>query len=323
MRFTTLFAAFAVTGAMAATPAFAEMGACKGAWHQDDPVHQIRLYTICLDGLWDSARAGAHHNRGVAYLMTEEYGKAENDFGASIFYDDDYGLAYVNRAIAMARQGARTSAIADLTEALDRLPSRVHTDAHLQRGVLLEARGDYDGALADFDAVIDRQMPASFLAFMDHELERKRQQITQGMMAKSLLLSTAEDPAYRDGAQAVALAEAAMERAYGADRAPARAVMAAALAESGRFEEAATYQAEALALAERAQSPRLELLTDILESYRAGEPYHAEGANCAMVVAGVDCRGGGWRMERMTLRSTNINVGGFGGPVGNAAAAPF
>lgn len=288
--------------ALPAAPAMAAMGACEGAYVKQNLADQIRLYTICLDGLWDNARAGAVHNRGVAYLQSGQIQQAISDFDMSLYYDPRYGLAYFNRAAANAQLGNYRLAIADLDHTLELLPSRVHVDARFQRGVLRQAERDYAGALEDFDAVIARN-----IAWLDPERRYKSAQITWGMLAKASLLATAEDPAFRNGAQAIALAEAVQARE---DSAIVRSVLASAYAEAGRFVDAAREQALAVQMAEQEgwgeESAGLDAQ---LAAYRDGQSYRTAATDCVHGGLAAYCDGSAWRVEQMHLRRTHLGTG--------------
>ena len=88
------------------------------------------------------------------------------------------------------------------------------------------------------------------------------------------LLATASDPALRNGTQAVALAEQAC-KATGYANAVMLTTLAAAYAETGRFEEAVATAEQACELAARnGEQPLLKRNRQLLEFYRQRQPYH-------------------------------------------------
>ena len=88
------------------------------------------------------------------------------------------------------------------------------------------------------------------------------------------LLATASDPALRDGTQAVALAEQAC-KATGYANAVMLTTLAAAYAETGRYEEAvATGQKACDVAASNGEQPLFERNRQLLEFYRKRQPYH-------------------------------------------------
>jgi len=110
----------------------------------------------------------------------------------------------------------------------------------------------YDKTLADYDVAL-KQEPLSIMA----------------RLAKAELLATCPLDQLRDGAKAVELAKAAIERSRGPDG-KALAVLAAALAEKGEFDEAIIQQQRALEskpyLADTASGK------ERLESFKAKRP---------------------------------------------------
>jgi tetratricopeptide (TPR) repeat protein len=90
---------------------------------------------------------------------------------------------------------------------------------------------------------------------------------------RAWILATSPDPALRDGSEAVRWSQFVLSRTDAADPDPAPLiVLAAALAEDGRFEDALQVQTEAIARARNeAQKKGLEKR---LELFRAGEAFH-------------------------------------------------
>ncbi len=88
------------------------------------------------------------------------------------------------------------------------------------------------------------------------------------------LLSTSPDANIRDGARAVALAQHAVEVSKGARPEPFDA-LAAALAESGRYEDAAHAAEQGLRLIDGSTSPLVQGLQQRLALYRESHAYHA------------------------------------------------
>lgn len=279
-------------------PVFAAMGACEGAYVKSDPEDQIRLYSICLDGLDQESLAGTYHNRGVAYLQTGELERAMSDFDSSILWDSDYGLAYFNRATIYALQSNPERAIADLTTTLDLRPSRVHRAAYLRRGALREIRGDYAEAMADYEAVAQASIP-----WFGGERTYKLRQRAQALIAQARLLATAPDDAIRDGQRAVALAEQALAIE---ESAAGRAALAAAYAETGQIDRA--IQEQTLASQAGAEDGSIHaLFAAQMAAFQAGQPYRDEASAC--VTTDEDgCLEIAWTTERMHLYRTKIST---------------
>lgn len=279
--------------------AFSAMGACESAIRNKTPDEEIRLYTICMDELPESAMAGALHNRAVAHLEKGDLNAAEADLNASLSYDNEYGLAYFNRALIHARYGDIDLALADLSRAIELPPSRIHSAARLRRANLFQITGDYAGAVADYDRVIARQ-----LAFLDPDRREKLQQRAEARLGKAWVLAAASDASVRDGAQAVTLAQEALDHE---DSAYGRAVLAAAFAEAGRFPDAVREQQLAMQMAAQAGAPADATLEGQLAAYQADQPYRQPLANCAEESAAV-C-GAAWaENEGMVLRVGRIST---------------
>ena len=91
------------------------------------------------------------------------------------------------------------------------------------------------------------------------------------------VLATAPDPALRNGKEAVALAQRAVEKV--AEQAPekeagVRDTLAAAYAEAGRFPEAIKTAQEALKIAAAGNDPAMiEQIRRHLQLFQAGKPY--------------------------------------------------
>ncbi|GEM_PF-7054797 len=202
-----------------ATPAFANMAACSSAYVKDSLEDKIRLYSLCLEGgLKRSERAGAHHNRGVAYMDIGQPDKALDDFNRSLEYDPDFGMGYFNRGIIYAQRSEFDLALEDFAQALKRPPARIRTSVYTQRGWVYAQMGDYANALADWDTAIERE-----------------KKYAPARLAKARVLATVPDPAFRDiaAAEAEARAVLALEDSW-----DAHIVLAEVLAADGRFEEA-------------------------------------------------------------------------------------
>lgn len=293
-------AALSVVSAFAllagAVPAAAGMAACASAYKKESLDDQIRLYTTCLDDLWHEARAGAYHNRGVAYFNKGDLTNALADLNVSISYDDDYGLAYYNRAIVNAAEGYVDDAIADLSRAIELPPSRVKHEALFRRALLLQQTGDYAGAIADLDVVIERARP-----IFDPQRRMKEWQRTRAMYAKALILATASDPAVRNPAAALELAQAALARD---DTAGGRAVLAAAYAAGGRFEDAAREQALAVQMGDAAGG-------EVLASYQQGQAVQTASLGCDMAGNPATCGARSWEAVEMHVTITGIDPGGI------------
>lgn len=244
--------------ACAVTPALADLSACASAEVAKDPHQQIDLYTICLKhgGLGATDLAAALNNRGVIYEQIGETDKAVQDFTWAIQYYPNWSTPYANRAWIYVGRGQWTLAEADATQAL-RYPSYYIPRAgdFVLRGEVRVHLGRYREAMADFDQALRRDRK-SVSAYED----------------EAWLLATCPDPAIRNGAKAVQLAQAALKLA---DKASLHDTLAAAYAEAGQFDEAVREQSRAIELAKtEAQDGAAAAWSARLDLYRAHMPFH-------------------------------------------------
>jgi tetratricopeptide (TPR) repeat protein len=119
--------------------------------------------------------------------------------------------------------------------------------------------------------------PAESLASLRQELSRDPGSVT-AMNNLAVILATAAEPKLRDGAEALRLAEKA-SALTGNENPFILSTLAAAYAESGRFQEAIRTSEKAIELA-RAAGPGSEAVVNrnlqLLEYYRRGEAYHQQ-----------------------------------------------
>jgi tetratricopeptide (TPR) repeat protein len=189
------------------------------------------------------------------------------------------GIAYFNLADVAARQGDQDRAVECLRQAIEfdslLAPAyRALGRIELQRGDVADAvrhfrraaeiEPNLAGARADLS---DALLAQGHLADAVHEL-RAAVKFDPGSVAASnnlaWILATSSDDAVRDGAEAIALADAVC-RATDYDKPELLDTLAAAYAESGRFDKALAMSARAIELARG--SPESQL-SKLLESHR-------------------------------------------------------
>ncbi len=197
-------------------------------------------YSMLLASTPDDA--GVLLRRATVRLNLGRLEAAEADLQRLVALDPASGKAHLRLAAVLRRTGRPQEATRHLEQALaDDLPAADRGLAHQTLAtLLLAARRDRE-ALAHLET-------ATSLAPDDVELRRRI----------ATLLATSPDDTVRDGARALALAEAL----FGADRSLSNAeTMAMALAAAGRFEEAANWQrrliAEVAKFGHTDQIPRL------------------------------------------------------------------
>ncbi|MGO8751262.1 MAG: tetratricopeptide repeat protein [Thermoguttaceae bacterium] len=132
-----------------------------------------------------------------------------------------------------------------------------YVEAYLDRGLLWVGSGQFDYAIADYQNALEIA-PRSPRAL--------------GRMA--WLRAIAPDARFRNGAEAVRLAELAVQISGGTDL-EALDALAAAYAETGRFPEAVQAAQKALGLATARRKPvTARALRERITLYQAGSPYH-------------------------------------------------
>jgi tetratricopeptide (TPR) repeat protein len=195
----------------------------------------------------------AHYERANAWQARGDTERALADFSEAIRNDPGFVLAYIGRGETFTQKGEYDRAIADYGEAI-RLEPRA-ADAYYGRGGAWHSKRDYIRALADFTEVI-RLAPFHMGA--------------HGGMA--WLLSTAPDPAIRDGRRAVDFARRACEL-YGWQNPYAIQTLAIAHAEASDYAEAIRWMEEAFKFPDFARDAGAEA-RERLALFREGKPYH-------------------------------------------------
>jgi tetratricopeptide (TPR) repeat protein len=206
----------------------------------------------------DPILAVAYNNRGNVYWSKGQYDKAIEDYNKALELDPILAVAYFNRANVYANKGQYDKAIADYTKALELRPGYV--DDYFKRGNAYYNKGQHDKAIADFTKALELR-PSSVGA---HN-------------SLSWLLATCPNAELRDGNRAVKLARKVLELTQGREGYLYLDTLAAALAESGEFENAVKVQQQAISLLKEKGGSYLEhYLEDYLKrlkSYKAGKPW--------------------------------------------------
>jgi tetratricopeptide (TPR) repeat protein len=201
--------------------------------------------------------------RGEVKVDQKEWDLAMKDFSEAIRFDPKNVSARRSRARAWSSRGDDDKAIADYEEIVAIDP----TDhiAWWSLGSLWYRKKAYDEAIKNYNAVI-RLKPNFQAAYIDRgdawrckkeygkalgdydEAIWLEPRLTGAERAKAWLLATCPVERYRDGREALELAKRACDRRgwKGAKDFSALAVLAAAYAEVGDFDQAVRYQKEAL-----------------------------------------------------------------------------
>jgi tetratricopeptide (TPR) repeat protein len=196
----------------------------------------------------DDARG--YVGRGLAQEALGDLESAADDYSAAIDRQPDGGIGHDLRARIRHRQGRPDDALADISEHLSRHPD--DPSALQFRSGLHKERKSFAAAAEDLEAA--------------HRIAPDNVQVWNNL---AWMLATCPDDRVREGARAVALALRACE-ATEWKHPYCLGTLAASLAETGAFAEAAHWQVEALDLypvSEKAAG------RERLALYRADQPY--------------------------------------------------
>jgi len=197
--------------------------------------------------------ANALMEQGDAVVAAEHYTEA-------IRLKPDYQDARLNLALALQREGKTDEAMTELQGSLQADPS--FAKAHSALATLLSQQGQTASAIARY-----------------REALRLDPEYADAANNLAWLLATCPDAAYRDGPEAIRLAEQAVQLSGKMADAALLDTLAAALAEAGRFDEAVQTagRAREQALAGH-QSQLAEKIARRQDLYRQHQPYRS-GSN--------------------------------------------
>ncbi len=205
--------------------------------------------------------ANARQNLASALLLSGQPEPAEHHYREAIRLQPDLAQAHFNLGTLLAGKGDRAAAIEQLLQAVELVPS--YRDAHFNLAKQLLDSRRWDDSHLHFERVLELD-PGNAGAYLGtsrslagrgrwaealRRLEKGRQTLAEDpriLISQTRLLAAAPDPLVRDGDRALALAEGLLRRQR---TVPHLVIHAMALAELGRFEEAAAQQLAAIELA--------------------------------------------------------------------------
>jgi tetratricopeptide (TPR) repeat protein len=194
----------------------------------------------------------SYFEQGYYYLRKNRNEKAVSEFSKAININPEYAAAYHYRGLAYQSMGQYDQAIADFSKVIELNPK--DAGAHNSRANAWVNKGQYDLALSDFNKAVEMD-PTDVLA----------------LNSFAWFLATCTESKYRDGKQAVKLAQ----KALGLEKNAAFFdTLAAAYAEDNSFDDAVKTQEMAIKLLEKdGATDELSEFKKHLDSYKTGKPW--------------------------------------------------
>lgn len=265
--------------------AYVESGFASGALNDRDGA--LSAFDAALELAPNDARA--YLGRSGVYFGEKDYTRAEADLSKAIRLVPD-NIDYLLARAMLYRQLQRPcDETADLTQALQSHPQ--NETLLLSRGRAYRIMKDYARAITDFTELI--RLTQAGGAYK----ERARTYFRDGQYALALadykqaavlggtvhsdvrplawLLATCPDPTYRNGPEAIVEAAKDCER-NGNQNSQLLDTLAAAYAETGKFDQAVRYQPQALAVHDDKDPEWQAQLETRLELYARHQPYREE-----------------------------------------------
>ena len=246
------------------------------------------------EGLWMNTLArnpaawNAHNNLGCIRAEQSQWDEALRHFETSLKLNPRNTKALVNLGKFRAAEKKYTEAEAHFQAALKIKPD--DADAQAQYGSMLAGIGRNEEAAAHLREAarlrpeIETRLELAAVYRAAGKIREAIEQCRQALRAKpdqpealsnlAWLLATAADEKLRDGQEAVRCAEQACALT-GHQKAPMVAVLAAAYAEAGRFDQAVVTAQQAVDLARAAGNLQFAATNEqLLRLYTSGQPYH-------------------------------------------------
>lgn len=233
------------------------------------------------------------YNLGNALAQRGQLDEAIIQFQKALAIDPNYAQACYNLAYALLRKGQMDEAIVQFQKVLAISPDDAQACNDLgnvlaQKGRLNEAVFQFQKALAinpNYAQACNNlgscllqkgQMNGAIFEYQKALALQPGFVAAQNNLTRiAWMLATSPNPTYRNGTNAIALAQQTDRLTGGNDPAMA-ATLAAADAETGNFPEAITNVQRALRLASSQNNPAMvTALQAQLKCYQAGTPYHA------------------------------------------------
>lgn len=186
---------------------------------------------IIVSGGAGRRAAGNLCNKANNQVDNGDLAGAKRNVDAALHIDPEFWPALYQRARIFAKQGQYQLALADCNEALRKYPAFV--EASLLRASINAHLGKYAQASKEFNYLIS--------------LHPRRVTLGRVLKQRAWFQATCPDPAFRNGQQAIKDAKAACSISEWKDENTID-TLAAAYAETGDFDSAVRYAAQALAI---------------------------------------------------------------------------
>jgi tetratricopeptide (TPR) repeat protein len=225
---------------------------------------------------------------GNALFERRQLNGALREYQAALRLRPDYPEAWLRAGVALTEEGRPADAMPYLTKASELAPGwpepqRRLALAWLRQGRVKEAHAAYqqlvplmpataEGCRDLADMLAEGQQYAEALHFYCEAL-RLKPDFDAALNNLAMFRASCKQPEFRNGQEAVQLAEAAC-RLSGRRNPSFLGTLAAAYAEAGRFADAVKTMQEALALAKASGANEVvPIQTQMLQQFRAGKPY--------------------------------------------------
>jgi tetratricopeptide (TPR) repeat protein len=259
---------------------------CRGAFHagQQQPDRAIADFSRAIE--LEPDNGFAYCSRAAQYARRGVLDQALADYNRAIELKADLLSAYNGRGNVRAQQARKEQALADYNRAVDFDPD--HPLSYSYRGMLYVRERDWQRAASDFEwmTVLQPLQPLRYHLLActlarAGKLEAAYQlkpaapgSVPDALVELAWVLATHPQAEYRDGAQALRYAEAAMSLRPAATAALLD-VLAASYAEIGEYAKAVDTARQAIARATAEGDRRLvENVRARLQLYQANQPYH-------------------------------------------------
>ena len=227
--------------------------------------------------------APLHHRLGTALAMMGKEDEARREFEAAVAASPGYAKAHYSLGVLLEDRGNDEGALDRYAAAVQSAPD--YAQARLRLADVLRRRGRLQDALTEYEQVMhadptlsDAMLGRAITFVRMGRYREARDQLLEGLKAYpnhagfphalARLLAAAPDDSVRDGSRALALAEQVVKVDQSTD---VGETLGMALAEVGRFEEAAAVQRDLIAAARQAGRPDLV-------GEAAGQPSSVRGA---------------------------------------------